>query len=183
MPRHSPCALYSLTYSRYFGSRSVLNYAGNHRFFLRKIVIVTLFFNRSVPQLKIHNFLPDLIWKTSLLPCFSSHLIHCSVFKVQYPVPFETRCKRSIPWTLSSILKSLQASIVFGGDSRDRTGDLLLARQALSQLSYIPVPSSLEEKWWARVGSNHRPYDYQSYALASWATGPYNTPGYLYPLN
>ena len=25
-----------------------------------------------------------------------------------------------------------------GGDSRDRTGDLLLARQALSQLSYIP---------------------------------------------
>ena len=26
--------------------------------------------------------------------------------------------------------------------------------------------------WWARVGSNHRPYDYQSYALASWATGP-----------
>ena len=29
-----------------------------------------------------------------------------------------------------------------GGDSRDRTGDLLLARQALSQLSYIPRPSS-----------------------------------------
>ena len=27
--------------------------------------------------------------------------------------------------------------------------------------------------WWARVGSNHRPYDYQSYALASWATGPF----------
>ena len=26
-----------------------------------------------------------------------------------------------------------------GGDSRDRTGDLLLARQALSQLSYIPL--------------------------------------------
>ena len=29
-----------------------------------------------------------------------------------------------------------------GGDSRDRTGDLLLARQALSQLSYIPKLSS-----------------------------------------
>ena len=28
---------------------------------------------------------------------------------------------------------------LFGGDSRDRTGDLLLARQALSQLSYIPI--------------------------------------------
>lgn len=99
---------------------------------------------------------------------------------------------------------------VVGGDSRDRTGDLLLARQALSQLSYIPVLSSillcrpfaasaafkrfacetltggrihfargflspqrapvkalLLWEWWARVGSNHRPYDYQSYALAS----------------
>ena len=26
-----------------------------------------------------------------------------------------------------------------GGEYRDRTGDLLLARQALSQLSYIPI--------------------------------------------
>ena len=29
--------------------------------------------------------------------------------------------------------------IKYGGDSRVRTGDLLLARQALSQLSYIPI--------------------------------------------
>ena len=27
----------------------------------------------------------------------------------------------------------------FGGGNRDRTGDLLLARQALSQLSYTPI--------------------------------------------
>jgi hypothetical protein len=31
-----------------------------------------------------------------------------------------------------------------GGDNRDRTGDLLLAKQALSQLSYIPV---LKTRW------------------------------------
>ena len=36
--------------------------------------------------------------------------------------------------------------LLSGGDSRDRTGDLLLARQALSQLSYIPIPSSLIRK-------------------------------------
>ena len=37
-----------------------------------------------------------------------------------------------------------------GGDSRVRTGDLLLARQALSQLSYIPDPLPLPEfVWWA----------------------------------
>ena len=50
-----------------------------------------------------------------------------------------------------------------GGDKRVRTADLLRAKQALSQLSYTPM----REKWWALVGSNHRPYDYQSYALAS----------------
>ena len=43
-------------------------------------------------------------------------------------------------------------------------------------------------KWWAKVDSNHRPHDYQSCALASWAIGPYRLhifPRYisLYPLN
>ena len=42
-----------------------------------------------------------------------------------------------------SVVRSSQLSYKpIGGDSRDRTGDLLLARQALSQLSYIPVLSS-----------------------------------------
>ena len=45
-----------------------------------------------------------------------------------------------------SVVRSSQLSygpvFSFGGDSRDRTGDLLLARQALSQLSYIPKLSS-----------------------------------------
>ena len=58
MPSHSPCALYSLTYQRYFGSLQ-LNYAGNHR--SSKIVIVTLFFHRSVPQLKFTTFLSSLL--------------------------------------------------------------------------------------------------------------------------
>ena len=29
------------------------------------------------------------------------------------------------------------------------------------------------KKWWAKMDSNHRPHDYQSCALASWAIGPY----------
>ena len=72
----------------------------------------------------------------------------------------------------SELLQILASAlnVLFGGDSRDRTGDLLLARQALSQLSYIPISYLhllFRKVWWARVGSNHRPYDYQSYALAS----------------
>ena len=47
--------------------------------------------------------------------------------------------------------------------------------------SWLPVPSHsyllLSEasgfKWWAKMDSNHRPHDYQSCALASWAIGPY----------
>ena len=49
-----------------------------------------------------------------------------------------------------------------GGGERDRTDDLLLARQALSQLSYTPM-----KIWWAREDLNLRPHDYQSCALAS----------------
>ena len=30
------------------------------------------------------------------------------------------------------------------------------------------------KKWWAKMDSNHRPHDYQSCALASWAIGPYD---------
>ena len=45
------------------------------------------------------------------------------------------------------------------------------------------------QKWWAKMDSNHRPHDYQSCALASWAIGPYQLHFFLryiillYPLN
>ena len=59
-------------------------------------------------------------------------------------------------------LSKIEYSYEFGGGERDRTDDLLLARQALSQLSYTP-----EKTWWAREDLNLRPHDYQSCALAS----------------
>ena len=34
------------------------------------------------------------------------------------------------------------------------------------------VNCQLLRKWWAKMDSNHRPHDYQSCALASWAIGP-----------
>ena len=49
-----------------------------------------------------------------------------------------------------------------GGANRDRTGDLLLAKQALSQLSYGP-----ESVWWVWVDLNHRPHAYQACALTN----------------
>ena len=60
-----------------------------------------------------------------------------------------------------------------GGADRDRTGDPLLAKQVLSQLSYSPgesfrpAPSRLLEGWWVWMDSNHRPPPYQDGALTN----------------
>jgi hypothetical protein len=54
-----------------------------------------------------------------------------------------------------------------GGANRDRTDDLLLAKQALSQLSYGPAVPCLGARWWVWMGSNHRPPPYQDGALTS----------------
>ena len=51
-----------------------------------------------------------------------------------------------------------------GGDERARTADLLRARQALSQLSYIPLRVF---RWWAWIDSNDRPHAYQACALTT----------------
>jgi hypothetical protein len=56
------------------------------------------------------------------------------------------------------------------GDDRDRTGNLRLAKPALSQLSYVPFEAhgwhsaGLE---WAYLDSNQGPQLYQSCALAN----------------
>jgi hypothetical protein len=68
-----------------------------------------------------------------------------------------------------------------GGGERDRTDDLLLAKQALSQLSYTPCAGTrsqgsgarhflvpcLVPEWWAREDLNLRPHAYQARALTS----------------
>src|SRR3982750_3554311 len=52
-------------------------------------------------------------------------------------------------------------SLKSGGGERDRTDDLLLAKQALSQLSYTPDNCS----WWVWLDLNQRPHAYQACAL------------------
>ena len=66
-----------------------------------------------------------------------------------------------------------------GGANRNRTDDLMLAKHALSQLSYGPgyerVASPLanrpelrsSEGWWARDELNVRPHAYQACALTT----------------
>ena len=60
-----------------------------------------------------------------------------TLFSFQGAVLTFSRSGRNTPPLLRSNT-SIQACL-FGGDKRDRTADLLLARQALSQLSYTPM--------------------------------------------
>ena len=112
---------------------------------LRKIVIVYPHLFRC-STIKYHKLLSTFVERPLCCLAFH-HILRCSVFKVQFPVSFETRSKRT-----TLLCASIHSQFEIGGDSRDRTGDLLLARQALSQLSYIPIylfgllvgPSGLE---------------------------------------
>ena len=63
-----------------------------------------------------------------------------------------------------------------GGARRDRTADLLRARQALSQLSYGPMVTWLVSlnsdkiwvlTWWVWEDLNFRPHPYQGCALTN----------------
>ena len=54
------------------------------------------------------------------------------------------------------------------GDNRIRTGDPLLAKQVLYQLSYVPRETrQLSTDWWAREDLNLRPHAYQACALTN----------------
>jgi hypothetical protein len=55
-----------------------------------------------------------------------------------------------------------------GGARRNRTDDLLLAKQALSQLSYGPaLRHQRSGNWWAWEDLNFRPHAYQARALTN----------------
>jgi hypothetical protein len=61
----------------------------------------------------------------------------------------------------------LMLSECLGGAKRDRTADLLRARQALSQLSYGPDKTFTPHNWWVWADSNCRPHPYQGCALTN----------------
>ena len=60
------------------------------------------------------------------------------------------------------ILNLCNSATKNGGARRDRTADLLRARQALSQLSYGP-----DIYWWVWEDLNFRPHPYQGCALTN----------------
>src|SRR5215212_5939957 len=90
-----------------------------------------------------------------------------------------SRCQTAAcePYGRERIAHSLRtcpasAAAAPGGDRRDRTDDLMLAKHALSQLSYGPIwalPEGTRQRdgWWAWDDSNVRPHPYQGCALTT----------------
>ena len=68
---------------------------------------------------------------------------------------------------VSAVAILIAITRVPGGARRSRTDDILLAKQALSQLSYGPITETSSRNWWARVDSNYRPHAYQACALTT----------------
>ena len=66
-----------------------------------------------------------------------------------------------VPKSCVLLLVKTAVDVKDGGARRDRTDDLLRARQALSQLSYGP------KYWWVWEDLNFRPHPYQGCALTN----------------
>ena len=131
MPRHSPCALSSLTFVEqpFSCSLDLKNYAGFTEFSLK---LYLPYLPELTVLIKVSTI--SLICFQQTLCCLLAftRILHCSVFKVQVPTFYKVRLKHS------TVAKCFNL-ILIGGDKRDRTADPLLARQVLSQLSYGPV--------------------------------------------
>ena len=130
MPRHSPCALISLT------SRTIFIVLVLYQELCRPQILVHCSFcypNLWLKSTKICTLLPLLLLARNFLLCF-----HCSVFKVQVFQPFS----RS-DWNAPSIDKTLQSNLkvklVGPSGLEPPTSRLSVVRS--SQLSYGPVSS------------------------------------------
>ena len=104
---------------------------------------------------------------------------------VAQPRPTAGRCRWYLSVQLRCACRPAKFCFAGGGGERIRTDDLLLAKQALSRLSYTPVPEDrlpqtgtaeslpfrvcaiLPSGWWAREDLNLRPHAYQARALTS----------------
>ena len=100
------------------------------------------------------------------LCCLTCFVSHCSVFKVQVVERNFTSLSspfgkvRIVPFFLlfpSQTLRWFEMG----------TLQPLLQSDLKIRLLQSGLQIQRQIAWWARVGSNHRPYDYQSYALAS----------------
>ena len=122
MPRHSPCALYSLTYRIIADSQ--LNYAGNLTGFFEIVIVTHLY---DVPQLKLFHS-SELPFERPL--CCLAYHFHLSLFSFQGTNALSTFAIRFEDPTFQSGLQ-IQQQMLFGGPEWARTTDLTIISRTL----------------------------------------------------
>src|SRR4051812_15097091 len=95
-----------------------------------------------------------------------TYSLHMS--KIPYPLASGYLCSLS-RISIGRVIEGHRSSLrpPPGGGGRDRTDDLMLAKHALSQLSYAPTGKDQGKQWWAREDLNFRPHAYQARALTN----------------
>ena len=163
MPRHSPCALSSLTCSSQspLGSVSALAKTPPAPLLLafrRKLVFGEWGTGVSVLLRVVREFLVLFENYAGLQRSKLYVTLHpfgcCSTFNL---------LRRVSPHN-ASLLPYLLCHIVQFSRCRSPTAFAVRFEDPIFR-SGLQIQRQIA--WWARVGSNHRPYDYQSYALAS----------------
>ena len=173
MPRHSPCALYSLTFrrcglhilrsaacSRTHPFRHISSSRHKRlRWFVPRGDGGTLFrpSRLRLRDLVLLNYAGNQQVTSQNCNCYP-HLFRCSTIK-----------NSQLFFQVS--LKDLSVALLFHHMLHCSVFKVQLPA-SFEARSQNPIPWVLRsnaklDSWWARVGSNHRPYDYQSYALAS----------------
>ena len=118
-PRHSPCALCNLTFF-WFSRRSSLTH--------NSWMIKSLSYYK-LKAFRFYSLFLMLVNRCCTSPKqYTALLLSCLIFHVRSSMQF-SRSKSHLP---------IRCAACAGGDNEIRTRDLLRARQALSQLSYIP---------------------------------------------
>ena len=87
----------------------LLNYAGNQQVTSQNCNCYPHLFRCST--IKYHKLLSTFVERPLCCLAFH-HILHCSVFKVQFPVSLETRSKRTTSCPLPSIFNSKLVEIV-----------------------------------------------------------------------
>ena len=169
MPRHSPCALSSLTCS----SQSPLCSVSALRRNLRPLPCSSLptktrFAGLFVGRGRELRSLRDVSEKLVLLKNYAGFTKIEIVIVTLHPFGCCSTIKICLPRLLTQQpLCCLTSYMSHCSVFKVRLFPASFEARSQSPVSWALRSDSKCRLWWARVGSNHRPYDYQSYALAS----------------
>ena len=102
-------------------------------------------------------------------PCALVRLTFQTFFwNIWYPLDslLPTKIIVTLPFEIAIFLKRTYYNLCFAVIIQFSRYVLVMLLKARSPGTLISIT------WWAKMDSNHRPHDYQSCALASWAIGP-----------